>query len=404
MSARTGPLRVRALVSSWFAVFAVLCLVLAGVGGWAVYTVHVDPGSTVEQRQQTHWRVTGAFDHSAEVTRENPAFETGETLRNRSTYFVGASPVLDGRFVARYAGTGGEAASITLDPVLVIRAVDGETVFWSNRTSLADPTTATVAAGERVATSFSLNATEVANRRTAIQNALGASPGEVETFVAVNVAVEGRVDGQPATLSFTHRLPLSVGDSAYSVGPPAAGRETMTTAESVTVPRTYGVFWAAGGPLLAVLGLLGLAGLVVGRRRGAFELSEAERDLLAYRDERGEFDEWVVRMRLTDELRDRPRAEAESLGDLVDFAIDSDTGVVEDPETGNFAVVTDGLFAVYEPPEIARDPSLRGASIQPFAAANDTEQETSASAADAPAEQPQDAEETDRSSVEPPDE
>ena len=62
------------------------------------------------------------------------------------------------------------------------------------------------------------------------------------------------------------------------------------------------------------------------------------------------FEEWVVRMQLTPEIRDRPRAEAESLADLVDFAIDSDTGVVEDPNTGELAVVADEFLAVDDPP------------------------------------------------------
>jgi len=357
MSERTGRLRVRAFVSSWFAVLAVLCLVLAGVGGWAVYTVHAAPGETVEQQQQVHWSVDGEFGHSAEVTRENPAFETGETLRNRSTYFIGASPVLDGQYVATYAGAGAEPASIELDTELVIRAVDGDTVFWENRTSLAESTTTEVEAGDTTSASFSLNASEVTDRRSAIEESLGQSPGEVETFVAVAIDVEGSVDGQPASLSYTQRLPMSVSDGTYTVGPAEAGTEEMTTTETVTVPREYGPFWSAGGPLLLLVGLAGLGALGAGRRRDLFEISPAERELLAYREERGEFDEWVVRMRLTDELRDRPRAEAESLSDLVDFAIDSDTGVVEDPETGTFVVVAEEFLAVYEPPALALERS-----------------------------------------------
>lgn len=368
MSGNTGRLRVRALVSSWFTVAAVVCLVLAIVGGWAVYTVHASPEEVVEQRQQTHWTVDGEFRHSAEVTRENPAFETGQTLTNRSTYFIRASPTLDGRFVATYSSATGDPATVTLDPTLVIRATDGETVFWENRTSLAAPTTSSVDAGDSAAVSFSLNASKAADRWEAIRSALGDSPGEVETYVAVDVAVEGTADGQPATLSFTHRLPVTVNENTYTVGPESAGTEQLTTGETVTVTREYGLFWLAGGPLLLIAGLAGIAILGAGRRREAFVLSPVERNLLAYRQERAEFDEWVVRMQLPDELRDRPRAEAESLADLVDFAIDSDTGVVEDPETGNFAVVADSFLAVYEPPAAVRDSSVgedRGVSLDP---------------------------------------
>lgn len=366
MTGNRGWLRIRALVSSWFTVLAVVCLVLAIVGGWAVYTVHASPGSVVEQRQETHWAVDGEFRHSADVTRENPAFETGETLRNRSTYFIGASPTLDGRYVAAYSGADDDSASVTLDATLVIRATDGETVFWENRTSLTEPTTSSLDAGDTAAVSFSLNASTAAERRAAIQNALGGSPGDVETYVAVDVAVEGTADGQPATLSFTHRLPVTIDDNAYTVGPASAGSERLTTVERTTVTREYGLLWSAGGPILLSVGLAGLTILGAARRRGALVLSPEERELLAYREERAEFDEWVVRIRLTDELRDRPRAEAESLSDLVDFAIDSDTGVIEDPDTGVLAVVTDEFLAVYEPPPGARDASIGKASERGF--------------------------------------
>jgi hypothetical protein len=363
MSGNTGQLRLRALVSSWFTVAVAVFLTLALVGGWAVFTVHAAPGTVVEQRQETHLTVDGEFRHSAEVTRENPVFETGETLSNRSTYFIGASPRLEGQYVATYSGTEGEPAEITLDPTLVIRATDGESVFWANRTSLAEPTTSSVENGDSAAVSFSLNASELAGRQTAIRNALGDSPGEMETYVAVGVTVEGTADGQPATLTVTHRLPVGIEGNAYVVGPAATDTEQFSTAESVSVPREYGLVWSAGGPLLLIAGLTGLGVLVVGRRRQAFELSPVERDLLAYLQERAEFDEWVVRMQLPDELSDRPRAEAASLADLVDFAIDSETGVVEDPEAGILAVVADDFLAVYEPPAAAWDASVADGSV-----------------------------------------
>ncbi|SEO81417.1 hypothetical protein SAMN04487948_105289 [Halogranum amylolyticum] len=52
------------------------------------------------------------------------------------------------------------------------------------------------------------------------------------------------------------------------------------------------------------------------------------------------------------ETLDRPRAEAESLSDLVDFAIDANTGVVESPAGDSFFVVTDECLVTYEPPSV----------------------------------------------------
>jgi len=39
---------------------------------------------------------------------------------------------------------------------------------------------------------------------------------------------------------------------------------------------------------------------------------------------------------------------------VIDFAIDADTGVIENPDTGLFYAVADELVVVYEPPALAR--------------------------------------------------
>jgi hypothetical protein len=352
-----GPtaLRARALVASWFAVLVAVAVALAVVGGAAAYTAHVDPGTTTEQVDRTHWSTSGRFAHSADVTRENPVFDVGSTLSNRSTYYTGVTPVLDGRYVLRYAGAGAEPATVDLDAALVIQSATEETVYWSNRTPLDSAEARSVAPGESVEASFSLNATAVSDRRLAIQTALGDTGGELSTFVAVDVTVAGTANGEPANLSFTHRLPIAVGGDTYSVGPEETASESVTTTRTVTTTREYGPFWSLGGPILLLVGASAAAALVVGRRREAFALSTAERDLLAFRDERAEFDEWVVRARLsTDEFDGRARADAESLADVVDFAIDAGTGVVEDPGSGLFYAVAEELVVVYEPPTLAR--------------------------------------------------
>lgn len=355
MGRGTQSLRVRAVASSWFAALVVACVALAAVGGFAAYTAHAAPGSTATASERAHWSVDGEFGHSAQVTGENPVFDVGETLSNRSTYFTNAAPVLDGQYVARYAGATTESASVSVDAALVVRSVGENTVYWTDRQSL-DDASAAVSPGESVAVEFSLNATEVAQRASTIQSELGSTPGEVETFVTVAVDAEGTADGQPAALSFTHRLPVSVNGDTYAVGPAETSRETMTTTETVTTPREYGPLWSLGGPLLFVLGSGGLAALALARRRGGLELSAAERRLLEFRDERAEFDEWVVSVRLPAELSERPRADADSLADLVDFAIDTDSGVLEDPDTGTFYAVGEELLIAYEPPRLAERP------------------------------------------------
>ncbi|MFW5895835.1 MAG: DUF5305 domain-containing protein [archaeon] len=365
MAEGTSKLRIRALVGSWFALLAALLLAFALVGGAAAYTASVDPGTTTEQVDQTHWEADGGFHHSADVTRENPVFAEGSTLSNRSTYYTGASPELDGQYALAYAGADAEPATVDLEAALVMESSSDETVFWTDRQALESTSDDSVAPGESVELGFTLNATEVADRRSEIVDELGDAEGEVSTYVAVNVSVDGTVNGESADLSFTHRLPVEVSDGTYTVGPEETGSEPMTTTQSVSTTRSYGPVWSLGGPLLLLVGVSGLAGLAVGRRRDAFDLSAAERDLLAFRDERAEFDEWVVRATLSTAFEDRPRAEAASLEDVVDFAIDAGTGVVEDPVSGLFYAVAEELVVVYEPPALARETLRDGPASTP---------------------------------------
>lgn len=55
---------------------------------------------------------------------------------------------------------------------------------------------------------------------------------------------------------------------------------------------------------------------------------------------------------LPDEAHELPQAEAETLADLVDFAIDTDNAVVERPDAEEFSVVHDGYRYVYRPPSL----------------------------------------------------
>lgn len=353
MGGRTRWLRVRAFASSWFAGLVVALLVCAVAGGYATGVAYAAPATTEERETVEQWAVGGDYSHSATVTRENPVFEVGTELENRPTYFTGVSPVLDGTYTAAYTDTGADSGplSVSLDAALVVRSTSENQVFWSERTPLAATEDASLDGGGTTAVNFSLNVTRVNERIDEIQSGLGETPGEVETFVAVGVNASGTVDGDPADVSFTRRLSLSPGPASYSVSEPASTPESATTTRVVTVPRTYGPLWTVGGPLLFVAGVLGLGALAVGYRRDALALSDAERDYLAFRDDRAEFDEWVVRARLPEAVLDRERAEAASLSDLVDFAIDADVGVVEDTRTGSFYAVTRDLLVAYDPPE-----------------------------------------------------
>ncbi|MFB6073160.1 MAG: DUF5305 family protein [Halobacterium sp.] len=350
MDEGTFWVRARAVAEEWFTVLVVAAVLLVAIGGWATATAYVAPGSVEEERTVRHWSVTGEFSHSATVTRENPLFPVGTDLSNRSTYYSRIAPVLDGQFIARYVGGG--TGTVSANATLVVESVGENQVFWTERRRLNATTATAVETGETAVVAFDVNTTRVANRIDTIQSQLGGGSGTIQTSVVVDVTAAGEVNGQPAQLSFSRALSISLSGDTYTVSTPGATSKSMTTTRTVTVPRDRGLLWSVGGPLLLLVGGLALGGLGLGYRRDALGVTEAEREYLAFRDERDEFDEWVVRARLPNEVFDRPRAEAESLSDLVDFAIDTDTGVVEDPDDGTCYAVGEQFVLAYDPPEI----------------------------------------------------
>jgi hypothetical protein len=349
-------LRIRAFLGRWFEPLLAVLLVLAAVGAYGAYTAHVAPGTTTEEREVGQLSVDSGFAHSATVTRENPVFAVGSELRNRSTYFVGVSPVLDGDYTTSYRAGTARNVTLALDGALVLEATgeNGES-YWSVTEPLGERRATDVAPGETVRLPFSVNASAVSARLSEIDEQLGGTPGETSVAVVVDVRLTGTIDGEPTNLEFTRPLTFSLDGSTYGVTPPADPVATPRRTETVTVQQEYGPLYTAGAPVLLVLALASLGAMGYARREDRLTLDEDERAYLDYVDDRREFSEWLARIELPAAAFDRPRAEAQSLADLVDFAIDADTGVVESPSGDSFYVVGEEYLFVYEPPAEPRD-------------------------------------------------
>ncbi|WP_162138516.1 DUF5305 domain-containing protein [Halorubrum aidingense] len=355
MSSSTSPdetrLRLRAVLHAQFAAILAVCLLVAAVGGGVAYTTHVDPGTETETRTVSSLTVESEYVHAAEVTEPNSVFATGTVLDDRNTYFTRIAPVLDVDAETTYQAASASDVDVRLESVLVIRNVGEEgTVYWSERETLANETVSDVAPGETAAASFALNSSAVDATATSIEEELGASPGETEIVVTTDVAIDGTIDGEATSYSRTIELPIDHGGDTYTVNDPGVQSDSPDRTEQVTVERSYGPLRSIGGPLLLVIGLIGAGGLGYARRGDDLALTPAEREYLAYRDDRSEFAEWITQIRLPASVHEREAATAGSLRDLVDFAIDSDTGVIEDPQTGAFHAVTPDLVYTYRPP------------------------------------------------------
>jgi hypothetical protein len=328
------------------------------------------------------------------VTEENPLFPVGDQLRNRTVYFTGVSPELNGSYTFGYRASGGGELATSIDVALVTRSVvdgeGGQDVLWETTRTLRESGSATIAPGTTAQVQFGFNVSDVAAERDRIEEELGATAGTTETFVRATVDVEGTVNGRAVDTQQVHTLPLTLEGRTYRVGPAEAGTNRFETTRQVTTPRTYGPLRSVGAPTLALVSVVCLAGLVVARSRYRFELTDAEREWLSYQEERDEFDEWITSFALPPEAFDRPQAEASSLADLVDLAIDTGNGVIESPDGTEYSVLDGEFRYVYTAPRpasvepdsgvegagAAGDSSVDGESRSAFAFESESESES----------------------------
>jgi hypothetical protein len=354
-------LRARQAMTEYVGVVVAVLVVLALLGGWLTYTGYAAPGTETEQRVVSSWEERGAYSHAATVTEPNPLYDQGTVLEDRSVYFTSIAPRLNGTFTYGYTASGDGELSVTVEPLLVVRSVEEEqggngTVFWERTDPLGDATSQRLAPGERVRVPFELNVSAVANRTERIEQHLGGSVGTTEALVRARVTASGTVNGAPVEESRAYDLPVELG-TAYRVESVENPVETHERRETTTAPADPGALRTVFGPMIALGALLLLGAVVVGTTRGDVRLDDEERERLRYTGDRSEFDDWITRFRLPTSVHERERAEAESLSDLVDLAIDTDNGVVEDPADGAYYVVTPDLLYVYTPPEDAERPA-----------------------------------------------
>lgn len=348
-------LRVRAILGEWGWAIALVAVVVAGVGGYATYTAYVDPGTTVEERPVSNWEGNGSYTTAATVTEPNPLYPEGTELSDRPAYFVAASPRLDGAFAFEYRASDGGTVDVTVEQTLVIRSVarDGESAveYWRIVEPLGTTTAEGVGSDEPVRSTFSQNVSRVVGRAESVNERLGGAPGETVISVVSAVELDGEINGRSVERATTYRLPVEANGVTYAPGAVQGESVSGSASERVVQQRTYGPPWRIGGPVALVISVIGLVGLGYGRYGGLLSISAGERERLAFRSAREEFDDWITTARLPPSVLGRPRVDIDSLSGLVDTAIDVDARVFEAADGSAFYLPHDDLLYVYTPPE-----------------------------------------------------
>ncbi|ELY68312.1 DUF5305 domain-containing protein [Natrinema versiforme] len=345
--------RLRARLAEYRTVAAVVLVVLLALGGWVSYGAYANPGEETIRDREPVWTATGGFSHGATVADPSPVHDAGTELENESLYYTAVTPTLDGEFVGGYEASAAENVRVRLRVDVVYRSVDPEdgTVYWSERERLAATTAENVAPSETVAAQFSLTVPDIESKIAEIERELEASPGETEIALEFEREIDGTIAGERRTAVDSYRVPIVAESGTYRLEDGNSYEETQTESEIETVPASAGPGRSVGGPLLAVVGLGGLAGLAAVSHRVP-DPTAAEREWLAYRDDREQFGDAIATAPLPDEALEGPRADLESLSALAEFGIDVGAAIVFDPERELYVVREGGLVYVFEPPAL----------------------------------------------------
>jgi len=347
------------LVAEYTLVLVIGLVVLAGAGAYLTYTVQTAPDTETELRGQQvgTWTTDSEFQHGAVVQNGSAVFDEGDRLENRPLYFTRATPVLDGGYTVSYVGDVGVIDGTT-ELAIVVRAVeefDGEEfTHWEEREPLASDQLR-LGSGGSEQLGFEVNVTEAVDRADEIERSLGASPGTTE--IALEAVTEFEIENEGRTFVQERRETLQIQPSGgtYGVQSTVDGERTEDQTQRVeqAVPVEQSALLTYGGPVLLLVGLVGLAGVgFVGYREG-FELDERTRELRAFERARDNHDEWISSGTVP-ESDERTAVELESLEGLVDVAIDSSRRVIE--TESRYVVLADDVRYTYDPPSERSEP------------------------------------------------
>jgi len=353
---RVVTLRYRRLVATrGRAVLATLVILV--LASSVVAGVFASSPPTIESVQDRSTTVASTESHhSAVVTGDSTAYERGDDLQDQSFYLTDVAPNLTVTATATP-----EAEDITLKQrlVLVYQVRRSESVHWSERHTLA------------TANGTDATTVEATVDVRDLQSKIGRLADEFGSAATVHVVIkhELRYEGADSG-SRTWTAPLAIASDHYSVEGALAGPVVDTEEVTVTRPEpgsSHRLALAGNSvrlpetSLLAIVAAVLFAGaaVVVGRdARRQFDTTELDRELV-----RAEHEEWITTGSV--ELADvGTEISTDSLGDLVDVAIDSNRRVIHEPDQSRYLVLVEPGTVYYythgywNPPEPTKQPGV----------------------------------------------
>ncbi|KAB1187470.1 MULTISPECIES: DUF5305 family protein [Haloferax] len=305
-----------------FAVVGICCLVGAGY-------VYLTPETQTVSEEVNVQTIESSVGTSAVVTGNSTLYERGETLENRSAYFVPTTPNLS--FHVETTVPSDQDVMVTQRLTMETVGVrDGKPFYRSEETLLSEQRR--VSDGSTVAVS-SIN---VSSMRERLQTKRAETDGLGRFQVLLTLSVTYQTDSYEGTL--TTSAPFVISGTAYYLDGPVVENQTHSTTVQRDVQRPSDPT-EYGGLALGALLLFGLCGVIIRTE----EHSDPEE--LRTRISHSRHDEWISRGEFPTES-DKQYISILTLEDLVDIAIDTNRRVIYDPDIQVYAVI-DGSEIYY---------------------------------------------------------
>lgn len=313
------------------AVLAVLGVVLVGVGA----VEYATPPSTEVTESMDSQTIRSEVHTNITASGDTPLYDAGTALVDEPIYLFASSPTVTVR--QRTSVPADQAVDVRQNITLRYQlSRDGKT-YWTDARVLAanDTTTSTGTA----VTTASLNVRTVKERVAKLRKSAGQT-GVVDAHLVVSTTYNtAEYSG-----SVSEKASLTVLDGGYRIDRPTAERtHSRQRARRVAVPTRDAL------PYLLPLGtgsvlLVAAAGVAAGQRR-RFDSERIESELATRR-----YREWISAGTLPGSP-DGTVVDIDSLADLVDTAIDTDSRVVYDEAKGVYAVLDGPVVYRYSPGE-----------------------------------------------------
>ncbi|KAB1193247.1 hypothetical protein GJR96_07225 [Haloferax sp. MBLA0076] len=298
-----------------FAVAGLFCLLGAG------YVFFTPTTQTVSEEVNVQ-TIESSVGTSAVVTGNSTLYEQGETLENRSAYFVPVTPNLS--FHAETDVPPGQDVTVSQRLTMNVVGVRGDQPFYQSEEVLLDERRS-VSDGS-VAATRSIN---VSAMRKDIQTKRAETDGVGRFRVSLELNVTYQTDSYEGSLSTS--APFVISGQAYYLDGAVADSQTHseTVQREVQRPSDPAEY---GGLALVGLVLFGLCGVIV--RTEAVSDPEELRTRISH----SRHDEWISRGEFPTES-EKQYISILTLADLVDVAIDTNRRVIYDPDIEVYAVI-----------------------------------------------------------------